>query len=74
MRALFPYALKIAVLMGVVGSLTVANARVSLSVTALGKTGETCTAVNNLFDTNYQYNAGYPMPGRNFRVGLIASF
>jgi len=25
-------------------------------------------------DANYQYNAGYPMPGRNFRVGLIASF
>ena len=31
-------------------------------------------AVNNLFDANYQYNAGYPMPGRNFRVGVIASF
>jgi outer membrane cobalamin receptor len=57
-----------------VGSLTVVNARFSLPVVALGMTGETYTAVNNLFDTNYQYNAGYPMPGRNFRVGLIASF
>jgi iron complex outermembrane receptor protein len=57
-----------------VGSLTVANARVSRPVAALGKKGEVYAAVNNLFDANYQYNAGYPMPGRNFRVGLIASF
>lgn len=57
-----------------VGSLTVANARVSRPVAALGKKGEVYAAVNNLFDANYQYNAGYPMSGRNFRVGLIASF
>jgi outer membrane cobalamin receptor len=57
-----------------VGSLTVANARVSRPVAGLGKKGEVYAAVNNLFDANYQYNAGYPMPGRNFRVGLIASF
>ncbi len=57
-----------------VGSLTVANARVSRPMAALGKKGEVYAAVNNLFDANYQYNAGYPMPGRNFRVGLIASF
>jgi iron complex outermembrane receptor protein len=57
-----------------VGSFTVANARVSLPVATLGKKGEIYAAVNNLFDANYQYNAGYPMPGRNFRVGLIASF
>jgi len=57
-----------------VGSLTVANARISRPVAALGKKGEVYAAVNNLFDANYQYNAGYPMPGRNFRVGLIASF
>ncbi len=54
--------------------MTVVNARVSLPVAALGKTGETYTAVNNLFDTNDQCNAGYPMPARNFRVGLITSF
>jgi len=57
-----------------VGSLTVANARVARPVAALGKKGEVYVAVNNLLDANYQYNAGYPMPGRNFRVGLIASF
>lgn len=57
-----------------VGSLTAANARVSRPVAALGKKGEVYAAVNNLFDANYQYNAGYPMSGRNFRVGLIASF
>ncbi len=57
-----------------VSSLTVANARVSRPVTSLGKKGEVYAAVNNLFDANYQYNAGYPMPGRNFRFGLIASF
>lgn len=57
-----------------VGSLTVANARISRQVAALGKKGEVYAAVNNLFDANYQYNAGYPMPGRNFRIGLIASF
>jgi iron complex outermembrane receptor protein len=52
----------------------VANARISRQVAALGKKGEVYAAVNNLFDANYQYNAGYPMPGRNFRIGLIASF
>ena len=41
---------------------------------SLGKKGEIYAAVNNLFDAAYQYNAGYPMPGRNFRLGLIASF
>lgn len=57
-----------------VGSLTVANAKISRPVATLGKKGEVYAAVNNLFDANYQYNAGYPMAGRNFRIGLIASF
>lgn len=57
-----------------VDSLTVANARVSRPVAALGKKGEVYLAVNNLSDAKYQYNAGYPMPGRNARVGMIASF
>jgi outer membrane cobalamin receptor len=57
-----------------VDSLTVANARISRPVAALGKKGEVYFAINNLFDANYQYNAGYPMPGRNFRAGMIASF
>lgn len=57
-----------------VDSLTVANARIAYPMVSLGKRGEVYAAINNLFDANYQYNAGYPMPGRNFRVGLIASF
>jgi outer membrane cobalamin receptor len=57
-----------------VGSLTVANARVGYPMASLGKRGEVYAAINNLFDANYQYNAGYPMAGRNFRIGLIASF
>lgn len=57
-----------------VGSFTAANARVAYSTTSLGKRGEVYAQINNLFNANYQYNAGYPMPGRNFRVGLIASF
>jgi vitamin B12 transporter len=27
-------------------------------------------AVNNLFDRNYEYVTGYPMPGRSFIVGV----
>lgn len=57
-----------------VDSLTVANTRIAYPMASLGKRGEIYAAINNLFDANYQYNAGYPMPGRNFRVGLIASF
>jgi iron complex outermembrane receptor protein len=57
-----------------VDSLTVANTRIAYPMASLGKRGEVYAAINNLFDANYQYNAGYPMAGRNFRVGLIASF
>jgi iron complex outermembrane receptor protein len=57
-----------------VGSFTVANTKVSYPTTSLGKGGEIYLAVNNLLGANYQYNAGYPMPGRNFRVGLVAGF
>jgi len=57
-----------------VDSLTVANARIAYPMASLGKKGEIYAAVNNLLDANYQYNAGYPMPGRNLRVGLTASF
>jgi len=57
-----------------VNSFTVANARISYPIPSLGKKGEFYVAVNNIFDANYQYNPGYPMPGRNARVGLIASF
>jgi iron complex outermembrane receptor protein len=57
-----------------VSGFTAANARVAYPTTSLGKRGEVYAQINNLFGANYQYNAGYPMPGRNFRVGLIASF
>lgn len=57
-----------------VPSFTVANARIARPLAALGKKGEVYVAINNLFDAQYQYNAGYPMPGRNIRVGLNASF
>ena len=40
----------------------------------LGKKGEVFVSANNLFNASYAYNAGYPMPGRNYRVGLSASF
>jgi iron complex outermembrane receptor protein len=57
-----------------VNAFTAANARVAYPMASLGKRGEVYAQINNLFDANYQFNAGYPMPGRNFRVGLIASF
>lgn len=57
-----------------VNAFTVANARVSYPLASLGKKGEVYLAMNNLFGANYQYNPGYPMPGRSLRVGLIASF
>jgi outer membrane cobalamin receptor len=57
-----------------VDSLAVANARVSYPLPTLGKKGEVYLALNNLFDARYAYNAGYPMPGRQLRIGLIASF
>jgi iron complex outermembrane receptor protein len=53
---------------------TVANARVSKPVPALGRQAEVYLALNNLFNSAYAYNAGYPMPGRTLRVGLIAGF
>ena len=56
-----------------VSSMTVANAKISLPVKALGNKGEVYAAVNNIFNSSYQYNAGYPMPGRNLRVGLITN-
>lgn len=57
-----------------VSGFTVANARVAYPVAALGKGGEIYVMVNNLFNTSYEYNAGYPMPDRNARLGLTASF
>jgi iron complex outermembrane receptor protein len=57
-----------------VDAFTVANARIAQPLPLLGKKGEVYVVINNLLDADYQYNAGYPMPGRNFRLGLSASF
>ena len=53
---------------------TVANVRAAYQVPALGKRGEVFVALENLFDQQYEFRAGYPMPGRSAQVGLHASF
>lgn len=57
-----------------VAAFTVANARLSYPLAALGKKGEVFLAMENLFNKNYAYRPGYPMPGRNGQIGLSASF
>lgn len=57
-----------------VGGFAVVNARVAYPVAALGKKGEVFVALENLFDRDYAYRPGYPMPGRSAQLGLMASF
>ncbi|MES2948765.1 MAG: TonB-dependent receptor plug domain-containing protein [Pseudomonadota bacterium] len=57
-----------------VDAFTVANARVSYPIAAMGKKGEVFVAVENLFDRTYAYRPGYAMPGRWAQIGLSASF
>jgi outer membrane cobalamin receptor len=57
-----------------VSGFTVANVRVARAVPVFGDRGEVYVMLNNAFDADYAYNAGYPMAGRNFRLGLVASF
>ncbi len=39
------------------------------------KTKATLTGeVNNIFNTEYQSRPGYPMPGRNFKIGITINF
>lgn len=57
-----------------VSAFTVVNARLSYPLAGLGKKGEVFVAAENLFNSNYAYRPGYPMPGRNGQVGLSASF
>jgi len=57
-----------------VSGFAVMNARLSYPLPTLGKKGEVYIAVENLFDRNYSYQPGYPMPGINGRIGLSASF
>ncbi|OWF66026.1 ligand-gated channel [Polynucleobacter hirudinilacicola] len=53
---------------------TVANARVSYPIPELGKKGEVFVMVENIFNQQYSYRQGYPMPGTWGSVGLSASF
>jgi len=57
-----------------VDSFTVVNARVGYAVPALGKVGEVFVAVENLFDRDYAYRTGYPMPGTSAQLGVKMGF
>lgn len=57
-----------------VNAFTVANARLSYPLPALGKKGEAYVAVENIFNNAYAFNPGYPMPGRTGQIGIMASF
>lgn len=52
----------------------VANARVSYPIPELGKKGEVFVMVENIFNQQYAYRPGYPMPSTWGSVGLSASF
>ncbi len=52
----------------------VANARISYPIPELGKKGEVFVMVENIFNQQYSYRQGYPMPGTWGSVGLSASF
>ncbi len=57
-----------------VSGFTVANLRAAYKVPALGARGEVFVAAENIMDQQYEFRAGYPMPGRSVQVGLHASF
>ncbi len=57
-----------------VGSFAVFNARLSYPLPVLGSAGEIFLAVENLFDRDYGYRPGYPMPGIGGQLGVSASF
>lgn len=57
-----------------VEAFTVANTRLALPVSELGKKGEVFVSVENLFDKRYVYRPGYEMPGIWGQVGIAASF
>ena len=52
----------------------VANARIAYPIPELGKKGEVFVMVENIFNQQYSYRQGYPMPGTWGSVGLSASF
>jgi iron complex outermembrane receptor protein len=57
-----------------VDGFAVANARVSYPIPQLGKKGEVFVMVENLFNQQYSYRQGYPMPGTWGSIGLATSF
>ncbi len=57
-----------------VSGFVVANMRLAHPLQALGKKGEVFVMVENLFNKDYAYRSGYPMPGRWGQVGLSTSF
>lgn len=57
-----------------VDAFTVVNLRVGHAVPALGEVGEVFLAVENLFDRDYAYRTGYPMPGTSAQVGVKMGF
>ena len=57
-----------------VAGFAVANGRLGYALPALGRDGEVFMAVENLFDRDYAFRPGYPMPGRWAQVGVSASF
>lgn len=57
-----------------VGAFAIVNARVGYSLPMLGKKGEVFVTAENIFNRDYQYVPGYPMPGRWGQLGLTASF
>lgn len=57
-----------------VAAFTVVNGRLGYDLPVLGRKGEVFLAVENLFDRDYQYRPGYPMPGRGVQIGIAASF
>jgi iron complex outermembrane receptor protein len=57
-----------------VDGFAVANARISYPIPELGKKGEVFVMVENIFNQQYSYRQGYPMPSTWGSVGLSASF
>ena len=57
-----------------VNGFTTANLRAAYRVPALGARGEIFVAAENITDQQYEFRAGYPMPGRSVQLGLHASF
>ncbi|GAB0152902.1 TonB-dependent receptor [Marinobacterium sp. BA1] len=57
-----------------VSSFTVANLRTSYRMPQLGPDGEVFLAIENLFDSDYAYRPGYPMPGTSAQIGVRMGF